>query len=493
MEELQHIHNRNTNLMKFFWMTWIVGVVMEWLLKAPIQFIVILFVGGLILFGAIQWIIQKRLWIRKTSYLILFASYALCTAMVVENTHITTMTLLFYGMGMMSFYHNVRVVATSGVVSVLLSSYFFVAFPESFADFDIAHYGTFLIVLLIVNGTLIGQSILAKKREETIQENSRRIDEEKERYKVLLRQVDTATQVISDFSDNLNSRIEQSEELSGSLFAATLSLQERFQKEQRNIDDIDGLIHDMDRNLELAKTTNLQVGHVISDTNREIQGSSNELVSAKEKLEDFSDFMIQTNQRFVELKESIGDIGGLVKFISQLSEKTNLLALNASIEAARAGEAGRGFSVVAQEVKKLADLTKNSIQNIDKVNHSIMDKTVTTEKELQESLESVHSIAQLFTLLEESFSSIVEKGGESEEKTIAMNEAFDHSKQLSGHIVEKIGKISAGFAENKENVTSIRENTSEQKDGMESISTEYRSIAEQAKLIKRLTTGYDNH
>ncbi len=90
------------------------------------------------------------------------------------------------------------------------------------------------------------------------------------------------------------------------------------------------------------------------------------------KISEISDTFLNINERIEHLGESIGRIDKVVATINTISSQTNLLALNASIEAARAGEAGRGFSVVANEVKNLAEESNNATESISKVIAEIM-------------------------------------------------------------------------------------------------------------------------
>jgi len=113
---------------------------------------------------------------------------------------------------------------------------------------------------------------------------------------------------------------------------------------------------------------------------------------------------------FKILQESLDSMKEIVDGIYEISDQTNLLAFNASIEAARAGEAGRGFSVVAEEIRKLSDSTKNLLTSIGNIVNDIYNNSAKSSESIEHTADSLTnintSIAKMMSSIESSNQSI---------------------------------------------------------------------------------------
>lgn len=144
-----------------------------------------------------------------------------------------------------------------------------------------------------------------------------------------------------------------------------------------------------------------------------------------------------------EVKDSASEINVITETINQIAEQTNLLALNASIEAARAGEAGKGFSVVADEIRKLAEQSAEATGNISSLILTMNDRTNEAVEAMKKAKNAVGDQITSVDSTKEIFGRIIQDVNELEAKIVMIKEATANMDTKKDSIVENTQNISA--------------------------------------------------
>ena len=191
-----------------------------------------------------------------------------------------------------------------------------------------------------------------------------------------------------------------------------------------------------------------------------------------------------------ELGEESDKIGKIVETISGIADQTNLLALNAAIEAARAGEHGRGFAVVADEVRKLAEGSSDAAHEISELIGSIQDKSQNAVKAMQAGVERVQSGTEAVDNARKTFREIAGMVTKVNDNSSQMEEIvtrLTNSTEVIAKSVDKINEKSRDVARESETVSASSE---EQTATMHEIADSSKSLATMAQSMQNALSQF---
>ncbi|MGC9062936.1 methyl-accepting chemotaxis protein [Calditerrivibrio sp.] len=192
---------------------------------------------------------------------------------------------------------------------------------------------------------------------------------------------------------------------------------------------------------EISHNTTLAASNVKNVYNFASEGTmiANKTKQAVENLKSSTYHLAEMVKKNNEYSKEIGDIATT---ISDIADQTNLLALNAAIEAARAGEHGRGFAVVADEVRKLAEKTRQATDQIGKKIITIQKESQNTEKTMEENLKIVQASTDSVESLVSSFNEIKKMMEEVENEMTGIAASVQQQSVTSEEIAKSISYIS---------------------------------------------------
>ncbi|CAH9058548.1 hypothetical protein PSECIP111951_01894 [Pseudoalteromonas holothuriae] len=281
-------------------------------------------------------------------------------------------------------------------------------------------------------------------------------------FKLLITEVNSALHTINDATSHLTESTAQtsagvSEQLHEADMVATAATQ------------MQATIQDISHNTEAASQKAESTNGNAQQGRSEVDATIKHIIALSESLSGASNVVSQ-------LEKDGETIGSVLDVIRGIAEQTNLLALNAAIEAARAGEQGRGFAVVADEVRSLAQRTQDSTQEIESIISTLQQRTQEVVNIMQQCRnQGGESVAQ------------AEKAGE---LLSMITEDVQNIMDMSTHIATAIDEQSQVASEVNKNVVRIRDIAQVASEHAQANAQSSEEVSEQAKVLKDAVAKY---
>jgi methyl-accepting chemotaxis protein len=383
---------------------------------------------------------------------------------------------IFMVVAAVAYYENSRLVMLMTVLFAVQHFAGFYLFHELVFGFIPSSFTMLMIhaiFLLLTSGATMLQ-IHSKKKITAALESEKKLKEDQllallANVTTLSSDLDQSSDIVSDKSANL---VLMNEQMNASFKEVSIGLESQSQSIHLIENDLQTInqliIHTSASSSEMRRRTSSTSEFVaISDTN---------ISELFQQIKILSNSMQKMQDTIYELNESSMQIESIIDSVNHVADQTAMLALNAAIEAARAGEAGRGFSVVATEIRKLADRSKSATEQIQSILLTIQEESSESAKQISAGKEAVD-----FSVLkaEQTIHGFEQMRANIEQMILMMSQLNDSIVEIetgSVRISGEIGNISAVTEQNVAAVEQLIASSDEQASAYVAVDQEVRQL-----------------
>ena len=336
----------------------------------------------------------------------------------------------------------------------------------------------------------LGIADLEVESKDEIGQLAHSVNEMKQHLKELIRGIANSSSQVAAASEQLTAGAEQSAHVVTQVAESINEVAQGAEKQMRAVSETSSAVEHISSGMEQAAAGSAQAAEHSTQAARKAKEGDLAVGRAVTQMASIEKTVNNSAQVVAKLGERSKEIGQIVSVISGIAGQTNLLALNAAIEAARAGEQGRGFAVVADEVRKLAEQSQEAAQRIAELIGEIQGDTDQAVVAMSEGTREVKVGSEVVTAAGQAFAEITELVAHVSEQVQDISEVMQRMSQGSEKIVASVHTVSNLSEAAMGEAQTVSAATEEQSASMEEIASSSRALANLAQDLQEAVNRF---
>lgn len=301
----------------------------------------------------------------------------------------------------------------------------------------------------------------------------------------LVKEVDQSAEQVAASAEQLTASTEQTSAATQEVATAIQEVATNAEKQTTDLNKNVESIHQVSEGITQITENSMKVSDLAYRTTIQADEGGKAVKSTVDQMSSIHQSVIESNTMIESLSERSKEVSSILNVITEIADQTNLLALNAAIEAARAGEHGKGFAVVADEVRKLAEQSQKSAKEIHGIVQKIQEETSNSVRIMSIVTNDVKTGVQVSTEAIEKFNQILKS---TEEMTPQLEDVSAIAQQMSASIQEvtvTAQELSSLATENSATSEEVAASTEEELASMEEITSSAEALSSMAETLRQ--------
>ena len=480
------LHRRNKLLVNIIWGMLLLGIVVDVLTGVPKESIFVLIaVGGSA--TCIATVMTYKRWFEQyVMYVIPLIVTVLVLLLIMTGPYLSTYFLVFVNLAIMTLYGSFRAMAFTTLLSLILTVYLFISpyGDDMFKDDD-----PFIIImyLALVVAPLLASSKFSERVQAEVDDQRERAVAEKNLSQEIVNRVTESLKTLNLFSTNLKDNVSSASAISHEITVAFGEVTAGIETQTDSINGISESIRIIEDSVAALATRSTDLRALSERSSQLTMQGSKETASLEQMMQEAHKTIDSSVLLMNELSEQSKQISEIVATINNISKQTNLLALNAAIEAARAGEHGKGFGVVSGEIRKLAETSKESTEEIVIILDKILEKTESATEQVLRGQHSINESRAASKQVTEVMRALSSDAAKVEEQSTQVERAADNLHNQYTKIADEMVTIAGITEENMASFEEMSASMSTQDSRISEIKQSFLQLDELTQQLNKMT------